>query len=223
MAASSLPLLSDNIASLLDDMAAMTEVAARQGAAAADDVATTTQLATKKTAGVLGDDLALHAQQVTGVKAGRELPVVCAVAKGSLRNKAILVPAALGSSAVAPCATGHCSCSAACSCASKVLENSCMFFSQQERGREQRRGELAAHGQQAGRCAGAGTAESEERHPKQLQLLCRNYRYHPRHRCHRQRRAPASVLVGISLLMTAGVSSLVAGSVKPDDTGRSGA
>jgi hypothetical protein len=102
MAASRLPLLSDNIASLLDDMAAMTKVAARQGAAAADDVATTTQLATKKTAGVLGDDLALHAQQVTGVKAGRELPVVCAVAKGSLRNKAILVPAALGSSAVAP-------------------------------------------------------------------------------------------------------------------------
>lgn len=61
-----------------------------------------TQMAAKKTAGVLGDDLALNAQQVTGVKADRELPVVWAVAKGSMLNKAILVPAALGISAVAP-------------------------------------------------------------------------------------------------------------------------
>jgi len=102
MAASSLLLLIDDIATLLDDVAAMTKVAARQGVAAADDVATMTQLAAKKTAGVLGDDLALNAQQVTGVTADRELPVVWAVAKGSLRNKAILVPAALGISAVAP-------------------------------------------------------------------------------------------------------------------------
>ncbi len=102
MAASSLLLLIDDIATLLDDVAAMTKIAARQGVAAADDVATMTQLAAKKTAGVLGDDLALNAQQVTGVKADRELPVVWAVAKGSLRNKAILVPAALGISAVAP-------------------------------------------------------------------------------------------------------------------------
>lgn len=102
MAASSLLLLIDDIASLLDDVAAMTRLAARQGVAAADDVATMTQLAVKKTAGVLGDDLALNAQQVTGVRANRELPVVWAVAKGSLRNKAILVPAALAISAVAP-------------------------------------------------------------------------------------------------------------------------
>ena len=102
MAASSLLLLIDDIASLLDDVAAMTKIAARQGVAAADDVATMTQLAVKKTAGVLGDDLALNAQQVTGVKADRELPVVWAVAKGSLLNKAILVPAALAISAVAP-------------------------------------------------------------------------------------------------------------------------
>jgi hypothetical protein len=67
-----------------------------------DDVATLTKVATKKTAGVLGDDLALNAQQVTGVKADRELPVVWAVAKGSLVNKAILVPAALAISALAP-------------------------------------------------------------------------------------------------------------------------
>ena len=102
MAASSLLTLIDDIATLLDDVATMTKVAARQSAAAADDVAAMTQLAAKKTAGVLGDDLALHAQQVTGVKADRELPVVWAVAKGSLLNKAILVPAALAISAVVP-------------------------------------------------------------------------------------------------------------------------
>jgi len=77
MAASSLLALIDDIASVLDDVALMSKVAA------------------KKTAGVLGDDLALNAQQVSGVKADRELPVVWAVAKGSLKNKAILVPAAL--------------------------------------------------------------------------------------------------------------------------------
>ncbi|KGS12941.1 membrane protein, partial [Pseudomonas coronafaciens] len=80
MAAGSLLTLLDDIATLLDDVA----------------------LATKKTAGVLGDDLALNAQQVTGVTADRELPVVWAVAKGSLLNKAILVPAALLISAFAP-------------------------------------------------------------------------------------------------------------------------
>lgn len=67
-----------------------------------DDVAILSKLAAKKTSGVLGDDLALNAQQVTGVAAERELPVVWAVAKGSLLNKAILVPAALAISAFAP-------------------------------------------------------------------------------------------------------------------------
>src|SRR3954471_6588115 len=67
-----------------------------------DDVATMTKVAATKTAGVLGDDLALNAQQVTGVNADRELPVVFAVAKGSLVNKAILVPAALAISALIP-------------------------------------------------------------------------------------------------------------------------
>jgi hypothetical protein len=102
MAASSLLALIDDIATILDDIAVMTKVAARQGISAADDVAAMTQLAARKTAGVLGDDLALNAQQVTGVRADRELPVVWAVAKGSLRNKAILVPAALAISAIAP-------------------------------------------------------------------------------------------------------------------------
>jgi uncharacterized protein len=102
MAASSLLALIDDIATLLDDVAVMTKVAARQGMSAADDVAAMTQIAAKKTAGVLGDDLALNAEQVTGVKADRELPVVWAVFKGSMLNKAILVPAALAISAVAP-------------------------------------------------------------------------------------------------------------------------
>jgi hypothetical protein len=75
--AASLLLLLDDIATVLDDVSLLTKIAA------------------KKTAGVLGDDLALNAQQVAGVKADRELPVVWAVCKGSFVNKAILVPAAL--------------------------------------------------------------------------------------------------------------------------------
>src|SRR5690606_18848058 len=77
MAGASLLTLIDDISTLLDDVSTMTKVAV------------------KKTAGVLGDDLALNAQQVTGMSARRELPVVWAVAKGSMRNKLILVPAAL--------------------------------------------------------------------------------------------------------------------------------
>ncbi len=84
MAAGSLLALLDDIATVLDDVALLTKVAAQ------------------KTTGVLGDDLALNAQQVAGVRAERELPVVWAVAKGSLGNKAILVPAALAISALAP-------------------------------------------------------------------------------------------------------------------------
>ena len=82
--ATSLLALLDDVATILDDVSVMTKVAA------------------KKTAGVLGDDLALNAQQVSGVRAERELPVVWAVAKGSLVNKAILVPSALAISAFAP-------------------------------------------------------------------------------------------------------------------------
>ncbi|SDR35375.1 hypothetical protein SAMN04490186_5501 [Pseudomonas grimontii] len=84
MAGSSLLVLIDDIAAVLDDVALMTKVAA------------------KKTSGVLGDDLALNAQQVSGVRAEREIPVVWAVAKGSFVNKLILVPTALLISAFAP-------------------------------------------------------------------------------------------------------------------------
>jgi predicted DNA repair protein MutK len=86
MAGASLLALLDDIATILDDVAVMTKVAA------------------KKTAGVLGDDLALNAQQVAGVRAERELPVVWAVGVGSLKNKLILVPAALAISALVPAA-----------------------------------------------------------------------------------------------------------------------
>lgn len=82
--ATSLLTLFDDIATILDDVAAMTKIA------------------TRKTAGVLGDDLALNANQVAGVRADRELPVVWAVAKGSAFNKVILVPVALAISAFAP-------------------------------------------------------------------------------------------------------------------------
>jgi len=84
MAGTGLIALIDDVASILDDVSVLTKVAAR------------------KTAGVLGDDLALNAQQVAGVRAQRELPVVWAVARGSTVNKAILVPAALAISAFAP-------------------------------------------------------------------------------------------------------------------------
>ena len=67
-----------------------------------DDVAVLTKVAAKKTAGVLGDDLALNAQQVSGIRAEREIPVVWAVGKGSFINKLILVPAALAISAFLP-------------------------------------------------------------------------------------------------------------------------
>lgn len=84
MAGSSLLALIDDIATLLDDVASMTKVAAG------------------KSAGVLGDDLALNAEQVSGVRADRELPVVWAVAKGSLVNKMILVPGAMAISYFIP-------------------------------------------------------------------------------------------------------------------------
>jgi len=84
MAAGSLLALLDDIATILDDVSFMTQMAA------------------KKTAGVLGDDLALNAQQMAGVSAERELPVVWAVAKGSFINKLILVPSALTISYFAP-------------------------------------------------------------------------------------------------------------------------
>jgi predicted DNA repair protein MutK len=220
MAASSLLLLIDDIASLLDDVAAMTKIAARQGVAAADDVATMTQLAAKKTAGVLGDDLALNAQQVTGVKADRELPVVWAVAKGSLRNKAILVPAALGISAVAPWAItpllmlgGLFLCFEG---AEKLLH---AFFHSKEEDASKRAARLQAMADEQ-----VDLVALEKDKVKgairtdfilSAEIIVITLGTVAAASIERQ----LSVLVGISLLMTAGVYGLVAGIVKLDDAG----
>ena len=90
-AAKRTPLMASSLFALLDDIATLL-----------DDVALLTKIAAQKTAGVLGDDLALNAQQVSGVAADRELPVVWAVGKGSLVNKVILVPTALVLSVTMP-------------------------------------------------------------------------------------------------------------------------
>ena len=86
-----MPGMATSLLALLDDITSVL-----------DDVAVLSKLAASKTAGVVGDDLALNAQQLTGVRAERELPVVWAVAKGSFINKVILVPSALAISAFAP-------------------------------------------------------------------------------------------------------------------------
>ncbi len=220
MAASSLLLLIDDIATLLDDVAAMTKVAARQGVAAADDVATMTQLAAKKTAGVLGDDLALNAQQVTGVKADRELPVVWAVGKGSLRNKVILVPAALGISAVAPWAItpllmlgGLFLCFEG---AEKLLH---VFLHNKKDAATERAARLQAMADQQ-----VDVLALEKQKIKgairtdfilSAEIIVITLGTVAAASFGRQ----LSVLVGISLLMTAGVYGLVAGIVKLDDAG----
>ena len=220
MAGSSLLLLIDDIAAILDDVAVMTKVAARQGVAAADDVAVMTKLAVKKTAGVLGDDLALNAQQVTGVKADRELPVVWAVAKGSLLNKAILVPAALLISVVAPWAI------------TPLLMLGGLFLCYEGV-------EKLVH------AFGAHKAETEAEHAKRLQAVADQNVDLVAFEKEKIKGAVrtdfilsaeiivislgavaaasmgqrVAVLVGISLLMTVGVYGLVAGIVKLDDLG----
>ncbi|EKO3470906.1 DUF808 domain-containing protein [Vibrio fluvialis] len=198
MAGASLLTLLDDIATVLDDVAVMSKVAA------------------KKTAGVLGDDLALNAQQVSGVAAEREIPVVWAVAKGSFRNKLILVPAALIISSIAPwlimpllllgglflCFEG----------AEKVLEK--LFHSQPEKKPEEAMEELSqvnVEGYEQKKIKGAirtdfilsaeiivialGTVQGKE---MLTQIV---------------------VVSLIAVIMTAGVYGLVAGIVKLDDLG----
>jgi uncharacterized protein len=184
-----------------------------------DDVALLTKVATKKTAGVLGDDLALNAQQVTGVRAERELPVVWAVAKGSLLNKSILVPGALVISAVAPWLVtpllmvgGAFLCFEGC----EKLEHK-LFHQQAEQAQQRERAQAVADpaldlvALEKEKVKGAirtdfvlsaeivaialGTVAEAE-------FMTRVW-----------------VLCGLSLLMTAGVYGLVAGIVKLDDVG----
>ena len=213
--ASSLLVLLDDIATVLDDVALMSKVAARKSVAVADDVAVLTKVSAQKTAGVLGDDLALNAQQVTGVAAARELPVVWAVAKGSMWNKAILVPLALLISALAPWAvTPLLMLGGAFLCfegAEKLLHK---FFHAHVAAADQLAAESAPGDMQAlerEKVKGAVRTDfilSAEIIAITLGTVAQ---------------APfltqVAVLVGIALLMTVGVYGLVAAIVKLDDAG----
>jgi uncharacterized protein len=202
MALSSLLALVDDIASILDDVSVLTKVAA------------------KKTAGVLGDDLALNAQQVTGVKAERELPVVWAVAKGSLLNKAILVPAALAISAIAPWAVTPL----------LMLGGAFLCFEGAEKLAHRllhSRQEDAAHHKELVDAVANPQVDMQQHEKDKIKGAVRtdfilsaeiivialgtvaNEDFVTR----------VSVLVGIALLMTVGVYGLVAGIVKLDDFG----
>ena len=162
--ATSLLALLDDVATILDDVSVMTKVAA------------------KKTAGVLGDDLALNAQQVAGVRADRELPVVWAVAKGSLLNKAILVPAALAISAFAPwLVTPLLMIGGAFLCYEGFEKLAHRFLHSRRGGRRARGRARRGAGRPGGRPGGAGEGQDQGRDPHRLRPLGRDHRDHPRH------------------------------------------
>jgi uncharacterized protein len=200
--ASSLLVLLDDIATILDDVSVMTKVAA------------------KKTAGVLGDDLALNAEQVSGVRADRELPVVWAVAKGSVRNKLILVPAALAISALLPWAV------------TPLLMIGGLFLCYEGfekvahkllHGKEEDAAHHAAHAAALTRPRGELLAVESEKIKGAIRTdfilsaeiivialgTVADYEFAVR----------VGVLAGIGALMTVGVYGLVAGIVKLDDAG----
>ncbi|HKD00292.1 MAG TPA: DUF808 domain-containing protein [Methylomirabilota bacterium] len=191
---SSLLTLLDDIASVLDDVSVLTKVA------------------TQKTAGVLGDDLALNAEQVAGVRADRELPVVWAVAKGSLLNKTILVPAALAISAGAPWAvTPLLMVGGAYLCYEGFEKLAQKLLPGRAKHDERRAAPLDPAAAEQAKIKGAVRTDfvlSAEIIVITLGTVAG---------------APFSVrvavLVGIALLMTVGVYGLVAGIVKLDDAG----
>jgi predicted DNA repair protein MutK len=192
MAGSSFFALIDDIAGILDDVSAMTKVAA------------------KKTAGVLGDDLALNAQQVSGVNADRELPVVWAVALGSLKNKAILVPAALAISAFAPWAVTPL----------LMLGGAFLCFE----GFEKLAHKYLPHEEEHHDQAAPETAESESDKIKgairtdfilSAEIIAITLGTVAGAPLQQQ----ITVLIGIALIMTVGVYGVVAGIVKLDDGG----
>jgi len=198
-----------SLIALLDDIASVL-----------DDVAVLTKVATKKTAGVLGDDLALNAEQVAGVRAERELPVVWAVAKGSLVNKAILVPCALAISALAPWAVtpllmvgGGFLCFEGCEkLAHRLLPGSAEH---QASGAEPGRGvpEVASDPVALEKAKVKGAVRTDFVLSAEIVTIALGT----------VADAPFAtrifVLVGLSLLMTVGVYGLVAGIVKLDDWG----
>ena len=201
MAGSSLLTLIDDIAVLLDDIAVMTKIAA------------------KKTAGVLGDDLALNAEQVQGIAAKRELPVVWAVAKGSLRNKAILVPIAMLLSVFAPWAIMPLLMVGGAFLCYEGAEKLWHSFHTTAEDKARHAAELAALldgktdmvAYEKEKIKGAISTDfilSAEIIVITLSVVAaKSYAFQ------------AAVLVGMSLLMTVGVYGLVAGIIKLDDVG----
>jgi predicted DNA repair protein MutK len=185
-----------------------------------DDVAILTKVATKKTAGVLGDDLALNAQQVAGVKADRELPVVWAVAKGSVVNKAILVPAALAISALSPwLITPLLLVGGAFLCFEGVEKLVHKFFHKQEEQQEHARHVSALADENVDLVAFErdkikGAVRTDFVLSAEIVVIALGT----------VATAPfltrVSVLVALSALMTVGVYGLVAGIVKLDDAGQ---
>ena len=202
MAGASLLALLDDIATVLDDVSVMTKVAA------------------KKTAGVLGDDLALNAQQVTGVRPERELPVVWAVARGSLVNKAILVPAALAISAWAPWAVTPLLMLGGAFLCFEGFEKLAHKFLHPRHEVDAQRAELAralADPNVDLRLFERDKIKGAVRTDFILsaEIIAITLGVVADETLGRQ----ATVLTGIALLMTAGVYGLVAGIVKLDDTG----
>ncbi len=193
MAGASLLTLLDDIATLLDDVAAMTKAAAA------------------KTSGVLGDDLAVNAEQVSGVRASRELPVVWAVAKGSLVNKAILVPSALAISALASWAVTPL----------LMVGGAFLCFEAMEKLLH----EAPADGHEAGSAATDESVEDLERRKVRgairtdfilsAEIIVITLGTVADAAFSRQ----LGVLVAMAVLMTVGVYGLVAGIVKLDDAG----
>ncbi len=202
MAASSLFALIDDIATILDDVAVMTKVA------------------TKKAAGVLGDDLALNAQQIAGVKADRELPVVWAVAKGSMKNKVILVPAALAISATAPWAVipllmlgGAFLCYEGCEKIAHTLLHSAKEDLEHHRERVEAIADPAIDMVVHEKEKIKGAIRTDFILSAEIIVIALGTV------AAASFAKQASVLVGISILMTVGVYGLVAGIVKLDDAG----
>ena len=201
MAGSSLLTLIDDIAVLLDDIAVMTKIAA------------------KKTAGVLGDDLALNAEQVQGIAAKRELPVVWAVANGSMRNKAILVPIAMLLSVFAPWAIMPLLMVGGAFLCYEGAEKLWHSFHTTAEDKARHAAELAALldgktdmvAYEKEKIKGAIRTDfilSAEIIVITLSVVAaKSYAFQ------------AAVLVGMSLLMTVGVYGLVAGIIKLDDVG----
>jgi len=200
--ATSLLALLDDISTILDDVSVLTKVAA------------------KKTSGVLGDDLALNAQQVTGVLAERELPVVWAVAKGSALNKLILVPAALIISAFAPWAvTVLLMIGGAYLCFEGFEKLAHRFMHRKE--------DLEAHHQQLVRAVANPQLDMVAVEKDKIKGAIRTDFVLSAEIiaitlgtvADRDLITQSSVLVGIAVLMTVGVYGLVAGIVKLDDLG----